>query len=59
MQKYQIIKLHSFWSTKDLMSKTEKLINEKSKDGYTIFNVSFGMNIWMMPASFVTVIKPN
>jgi len=57
MKDYSIIKLSTMWSSETLRADTERLINEKVTEGYEIVSVAFGVNIWWMPTSFVTVRK--
>ncbi len=45
------------WSTENLRKKVELLINQKSKEGYEIVTVSFGMNLWYAPTAFITIAK--
>jgi hypothetical protein len=57
MKEYRIIKLSTMWSSETLRTDTEKLINEKTKDGYEIVTVAFGVNMWWMPTSYITIRK--
>ena len=57
MKEYRIIKLSTMWSSETLRIDTEKLINEKAKNGYEIVTVAFGVNMWWMPTSYVTIRK--
>ena len=57
MKEYRIIKLSTMWSSETLRTDTEKLINEKTKDGYQIVTVAFGVNMWWMPTSYITIRK--
>ncbi|WP_435253972.1 hypothetical protein [Tenacibaculum sp. A30] len=57
MKNYSIIKLSSAWSTSELKEKTEKIVNEKSAQGYEIISVSFGINSWWAPTAFITICK--
>jgi hypothetical protein len=52
---YSIIKESTMWSTNSLKQKIEKLLNEKTNEGYEIVTVSFGINIWYMPTAFLTL----
>ena len=45
MKTYRIIKLSTMWSTSSLTRDVEQLINEKSRDGYEIVTVAFGVNM--------------
>ena len=56
-QSYSIISLSTMWSTNNLKKRTEKLLNEKSTEGYQVISVAFGMNLWWMPTVFVTLYK--
>jgi translation elongation factor EF-1beta len=57
MKTYSIIEESTMWSTKSLKEKVEKILNEKTKEGYEIVTVAFGLNIWWMPTAFITVCK--
>ena len=45
------------WSTKGLKNDVERLLNEKTTEGYEVVSVAFGVNLWWMPTAFVTVFK--
>jgi len=57
MKNYEIIKISEMWSTENLRKKVNLLINQKSKEGYEIVTVSFGMNLWYTPTAFITIAK--
>lgn len=57
MKQYTIVKESSMWSTKQLITRVEKLLNEKNQEGYQIVSVSFGLNIWWIPTAFITICK--
>ena len=57
MKNYEIIKISEMWSTENLRKKVSLLINQKSKEGYEIVTVSFGMNLWYAPTAFITIAK--
>jgi hypothetical protein len=57
MKQYTIFKESSMWSTKHLITRVEKLLNEKNQEGYQIVSVSFGLNIWWIPTAFITICK--
>jgi hypothetical protein len=57
MKQYTIVKESSMWSTKQLIAKVEKILNEKNQEGYQIVSVSFGLNIWWIPTAFITICK--
>ena len=57
MKKYEIIKISEMWSTEKLRKKVESLINEKSKEGFEIVTVAFGVNLWWMPTAYITTRK--
>lgn len=57
MKKFEIIKISEMWSTEKLRKKVERLINEKSKEGYEIVTVAFGVNLWWMPTAYITICK--
>ncbi len=54
---YTIIKQSTLWSTDSLKQKVEQILNEKTKAGYEVITVSFGLNIWWMPTAFITLRK--
>jgi hypothetical protein len=45
------------WSSETLRTDTENLINEKALAGYEIVTVAFGVNMWWMPTSYITIRK--
>lgn len=47
----------SMWSTTKLKRKVETILNEKTKDGYEIVSVAFGLNIWWIPTAYITLSK--
>ena len=57
MKKFEIIKISEMWSTEKLRKKVERLINEKSKEGFEIVTVAFGINLWYMPTAYITICK--
>lgn len=57
MKKYSIIKRSNCWSAETLRLEVEKLINEKSAEGYEIVTVSFGTNVWYAPTAYITLCK--
>ena len=57
MKTYKIIKLSEIWSASELTTKVERILNQKSRDGYEIVSVAFGVNMWWMPTAFITICK--
>lgn len=57
MKNYSIIKLSTMWSTDELKNDVERILNEKTSQGFEIVSVSFGVNLWWMPTAFVTICK--
>ncbi|MCC6185997.1 MAG: hypothetical protein IT256_02475 [Chitinophagaceae bacterium] len=55
MKNYEIIKLSTMWSTDGLRNDVERILNEKSRLGYEIVSVSFGINLWWAPTAFITL----
>jgi hypothetical protein len=55
MKKYNIIKISTMWSTSTLISDIEKILNKKTKEGFEIVRVSFGINLWYMPTAYITL----
>ncbi len=45
------------WSTEKLKRKVEIILNEKTKDGYEVVSVAFGLNIWWIPTAYITLSK--
>ena len=54
---YTIIKESTMWSTDSLKKKVEEILNEKTKEGYEVVTVAFGLNLWWMPTAFITLRK--
>jgi hypothetical protein len=54
---YSIVKVWAMWSTDSLLQKVEKILNEKTQDGYEVVTVAFGLNMWWMPTAFITFRK--
>ena len=57
MKTYSVISESSMWSTAKLKEKVEKILNEKTKDGYEVVSVAFGLNIWWIPTAYITLSK--
>jgi hypothetical protein len=57
MKTYSVISESSMWSTAKLKEKVEKILNEKTKDGYEVVSVAFGLNIWWIPTAYITLRK--
>ncbi len=45
MKSYSIVKLSTTWSTDGLKNDVERLLNEKTAQGYEIISVAFGVNL--------------
>jgi hypothetical protein len=45
------------WSTSTLTIEVEQVLNEKTRDGYEIVTVAFGVNMWWMPTAYITICK--
>jgi hypothetical protein len=45
------------WSTAKLKQQVEKILNEKTQDGYEVVSVAFGLNIWWIPTAYITLRK--
>lgn len=54
---YSVISESSMWSTDTLKQKIERILNEKTRDGYEIVSVAFGVNMWWLPTAFITLRK--
>lgn len=57
MKTYQVITHSAVWSMSALIRKVEQTLHEKTKDGYEIVTVAFGVNLWWLPTAFITVCK--
>jgi len=57
MKKYSIVRVNSWWSTKQLITKAEQLIQEKVNEGYEIASVSFGFDVWWISTAYITICK--
>lgn len=47
------------WSTDKLTRDVEKILKEKTDEGYEIISVAFGVNLWWMPTAFITLKTKN
>ena len=54
---YTIIKESTKWSTDSLKRNVERILNDKTKEGYEVVTVAFGLNMWWMPTAFITLRK--
>ncbi len=54
---YTILTESTMWSTDTLKQKVERILNEKTRDGYEIVSVAFGVNMWWLPTAFITLRK--
>ena len=57
MKEYKILRVSNFWSTKTLREEAQKLINEKSNEGWEVVSVSFGVTIWLVLSFYITLSK--
>ena len=57
MKTYSIIKISASWSTETLKRGVEKILHEKSNEGYEIVSVAFSLNMWWKLIAFVTICK--
>ncbi|GAB3721929.1 DUF4177 domain-containing protein [Spirosoma lituiforme] len=57
MKEYQILRVSNFWSTKTLREDAQKLINEKSAEGWEVVSVSFGVTVWLVLSFYITLSK--
>lgn len=57
MKTYTVISESASWSTRKLQQKVEKILNDKTKDGYEIVSVAFGVNNWWNPTAYITLCK--
>ena len=54
---YSVITESTMWSTDTLKQKVERILNEKTREGYEIVSVAFGVNMWWLPTAFITLRK--
>jgi len=57
MKTYRVIKISTMWSTTTLTREVEQVLNEKTRDGYEIVTVAFGVNMWWLPTAYITISK--
>lgn len=50
-----MIKISTMWSTTQLIRDVEKILNTKSKEGFEIVTVAFGINLLYLPTAFITL----
>jgi len=55
MKTYRVIIVTAKWSTSSLTREVEQLLNEKTRDGYEIVTVSFGVNMWGNQTAYITI----
>jgi len=59
MKSYKIESVSNCWSTQRLKTRVENLLKERTSQGWELVSISFGMNIWWIPAAYVTFIRPE
>lgn len=59
MKNYSVLSTSSMWSTKKLKLAVEKILNEKTNEGYEVVSVAFGLNIWWIPTAYITLLKSD
>jgi hypothetical protein len=57
MKTFFVISTSSMWSTSELKRKVEIILNEKTKEGFEVVSVAFGVNIWWIPTAYITLSK--
>jgi hypothetical protein len=57
MKTYIVISESSMWSTTKLKQNVERILNEKTKDGWEVVSVAFGINLWWIPTAYITLSK--
>ena len=45
------------WSTNSLKREVEQILNEKTREGYEVVSVAFGINLWALPTAYITLSK--
>jgi hypothetical protein len=58
MKNFEIIRVSDWWSTNSLMEKAKNVANQKSREGYTIVSISFGISVGMIASAYITITKP-
>ena len=59
MKQYQIFHVSGTWSGSKMMAEAEKLINQKSADGWELISVQQGFTMWLTLCMYVTMSKPT
>jgi hypothetical protein len=59
MKNCSVVTASSMWGTQKLIKKTEDLINEKTREGFTVVSVSFSYDTWNVPTAFITLSREN
>ena len=57
MKTYKVIKRSTMWSTSSLTADVEQILNQKTREGYEIVTVAFGVNMWGKPTAYITICK--
>lgn len=57
MKTYIVLSESSMWSTSKLKQNVERILNEKTKEGWEVVSVAFGINIWWIPTAYITLSK--
>jgi glycerol uptake facilitator-like aquaporin len=57
MKLFKVIKISENWSTSRLTKNVEKILAEKSNEGWEVVSVAFGINVWLMITAFITISK--
>ncbi|WP_373513201.1 DUF4177 domain-containing protein [Persicitalea sp.] len=57
MKQHQIFQVSGTWSSSKMLEKAQKLINEKSADGWELISVQQGFTVWLTLCMYVTMSK--
>jgi hypothetical protein len=57
MKTFTILTIKNSWSTNKLKIEVEKVLNEKTQEGYEIVSVDFGYTIWGIPVAYITICR--
>jgi hypothetical protein len=54
MKQFRVFKISNMWSTARLTKDVENEPKRLTNEGYEIISVSFGVNMWRIPTTFIT-----
>lgn len=56
-KEFKVLKISNMWSTEKLRRKVEDTLNQKSKEGWDIISIDFGIKVTSIPTAFITIAK--